>query len=154
MGLFDWVKQKGSDMSNELKKLANKDFMESIAAACAVVALADGSVNPAEKQKMIGFISINENLKVFKVADIIEKFNFYIQQFEFDFNIGKIESFKAIEKQKTNINNAKMLIAVCISIASSDGNFDTNEVNVIAEICTRLGVNPNEFNLSPTKKQI
>lgn len=152
MGVFDWVKQKGTDMSNELKKYTNKDFMESIAAACAVVALADGTVSSEEKQKMVGFINVNENLKVFKVNDIIERFNSYVQQFEFDFNVGKIAAFKAIEKQKSNIDNARMLIAVCISIASSDGDFDSAEVNIISEICTRLGVNPSEFNLSPTKK--
>jgi tellurite resistance protein TerB len=147
MGVLDWMKQKGNSMANEVKKVSNKDFMEAVAAGCALVATADGSVSSEEKQKMVGFINVNENLKIFKLNDIIERFNSYVSQFEFDHTVGKLQALMAVEKMKKKPHEAKLLIYVCISIGSSDGNFDKDEVSVVKEMCQKLGLDPQEFSL-------
>ncbi|HOV25380.1 MAG TPA: tellurite resistance TerB family protein [Pseudobacteroides sp.] len=147
MGILDWVKQKGSSLSGEVKKVANKDFMEAVAAGCALVASADGNISSEEKQKMIGFININDTLKVFKISDVIERFNHYASHFDFDYTVGKIEAMKQVEKLKKKPAEARLLIAVCCSVGASDGNFDKDEVAIVKEMCQKLGVDSSEFGI-------
>ncbi|HEY9061757.1 MAG TPA: TerB family tellurite resistance protein [Pseudobacteroides sp.] len=147
MGFLDWAKQKGASLTGEVKKIANKDFMEAVAAACALVASADGNISSEEKQKMIGFININDTLKVFKINDVIDRFNHYASHFDFDYNVGKIEAMKQVEKMKNKPSEARLLIAVCVSVGSSDGNFDKSEVAIVKEMCQRLSLDPKEFGI-------
>ncbi len=147
MGLMDWVKEQKDKTVTGVKQFANKDFMEAVAAGCAMIASADGSIDSAEKQKMVGFITINESLKVFKLNDVLERFNYYAQLFEFDFNVGKSEAIKAILKIKKNASASRTCISVCCSIGAADGNFDKDEMQLVKEICTHLGINPSEFEL-------
>jgi len=147
MGILDWVKQKGSSLTGEVKKIANKDFMEAVAAGCALVASADGNISTEEKQKMIGFMNINDTLKVFKTSDVIDRFNHYASHFDFDYNVGKIEAMKQVEKMKNKTTEAKLLIAVCCSVGASDGDFDKSEVAIVKEMCQRLGLDSKEFGI-------
>ncbi len=147
MGFLDWAKQKGASLTGEVKKVANKDFMEAVAAGCALVASADGNISSEEKQKMIGFININDTLKIFKLSDVIDRFNHYASHFDFDYNVGKIEAMKQIDKMKNKPTEARLLIAVCCSVGSSDGNFDKSEVAIVKEMCQRLSVDHKEFGI-------
>lgn len=147
MSLFDWAKKKGSEITGGMKKFANKDFMETIAAGCALVAAADGSIGTEEKQKMVAFIGVSEDLKVFKANQVIDRFNHYANQFEFDYNVGKLEAMKQIDKMKNSTEESRVLIAVCIAIGNSDSNFDKSEIAIIREMCQRLGIDSREFNL-------
>lgn len=147
MGLMDWLKEQKDKTVIGVKQFANKDFMEAVAAGCAMIASADGSIDPSEKQKMIGFISINESLKVFNLGDVIERFNYYAQLFEFDFNVGKSEAIKAISKIKKDTNASRTCISICCAIGAADGDFDKDEMKLVKEICIHLGINPSEFQL-------
>ena len=50
MGFKDWlIDQKNSTVSG-VKKFANKDFMEAIAAGCALIAAADGTIDSSENK--------------------------------------------------------------------------------------------------------
>ena len=49
---------------------------------------------------MVGYINLNESLKVFNMNDVLARFNHYAQMFEFDFNVGKAEAAKPISKLK------------------------------------------------------
>ncbi|MBF0227167.1 MAG: tellurite resistance TerB family protein [Desulfobacterales bacterium] len=147
MSFLDWVKQKKDEISTEIKRFKNADFMEAISAGCAMVAVADGFVSPEEKQKMAGFIKRNDALKIFDMNKVIESFNKYADNFEFDFNIGKGEALKVISKIKKDQGAARLLIQVCIAIGSSDGKFDPSEQKIVKEICHALGLEPKEFGL-------
>lgn len=147
MGFKDWIKDQKDKTVTSVKKFANKDFMEAVAAGCALIAAADGSISSEEKQKMVGFININQSLKVFNLNDVLERFNHYAQTFEFDFNVGKAEAIKPISKLKKHADAARTLVAVCCSIGAADGDFDENEMQLVREMCNILGLNPSEFQL-------
>ncbi len=147
MGLKDWLIEQKNNTVSGVKKFANKDFMEAVAAGCALIAAADGTIDSSEKQKMVGFININESLKVFKMTDVLDRFNHYAQMFEFDFNVGKAEAIKPISKLKKHPDAARTLIAVCCSIGAADGDFDKNEMQLVKEMCNILGLNPADFQL-------
>lgn len=133
---------------DSLKKFVNKDFAEAIAAGCVLVAAADGSIDSSEKQKMVKFIEISPDLKCFKTSDIIDKFNKYSSSMEFDFEVGKIECYKAVEKLRGHDDQAKTLIAVCIAIGKTDGDFSDPEITVVKTMISKLRLNSSDFNLS------
>jgi tellurite resistance protein TerB len=147
MGISDWLKEQKSKTEAGIKQFANKDFMDAIAAGCALIASADGDISAEEKQKMVGYINLNDSLKVFKLADVLNKFNHYVDMFEFDHNVGKAEAMKSITKMRNKPEAAKTLVAVCCAIGASDGNFDKDEIALVKEMCSVLGVNPADFKL-------
>jgi len=147
MGIGDWLKEQKTKAEAGIKQFANKDFMEAIAAGCALIASADGDISSEEKQKMVGYINLNDSLKVFNLNDVLTRFNHYADMFAFDYNVGKAEAMKSITKMKSKPDAGKTLIAVCCSIGAADGNFDKEEVALVKEMCTNLGVNPADFKL-------
>ncbi|MGH4120152.1 tellurite resistance TerB family protein [Clostridium sp.] len=147
MGIGDWLKEQKTKAEAGIKQFANKDFMEAIAAGCALIASADGDISSEEKQKMVGYINLNDSLKVFKLNDVLTRFNHYADMFAFDYNVGKAEAMKSITKMKSKTDAGKTLIAVCCSIGAADGNFDKEEVALVKEMCSNLGVNPADFKL-------
>lgn len=108
--------------------------MEATAASCAMIACADGSISSEEKQKMVGYINLNDSLKVFNLNDVLTRFNHYADMFEFDYNVGKAEAMKAVDKMKNKPDVAKALIALCCSIGASDGDFDKDEITLVKEM--------------------
>ncbi len=134
-------------LMDEVKKVRSKKFMEAAAAGCAMVVSANGHVKPEELAKLADFIRIDESLKVFELQDVFETFENYVQDFEFDFRIGKEKALKAIDKIKKNSDEARMLLIACIAIGTADEELDEKEKEVIREICCKLELNPSEFDL-------
>jgi tellurite resistance protein TerB len=121
--------------------------MEATAAACAMIAAADGEVSAAEKTKMIGFISNSPELKVFNLTEVIKAFNDAVAKFEFDQQIGQAEALKVISKVKGNDGASRLLVRVACAIGTSDGDFDEKEKAACRQICIELGLSPADFEL-------
>ena len=147
--MLEWLKTNTAatrqKLSEEISKFKNRDFMEAVVAGCVLVANADGAVSSAEKQKMIGFMQQSDELKVFKIDDVIAFFNQLVGKFEFDPAIGKIEALKVVGKLRNNPQAARTMVRVCCVIGASDGNFDDAEKAVVAQIAIDLGLSPAEF---------
>lgn len=143
----NWLNSTKQGLEDQVKRFKNKDFMDAVVAGCALVAFADGAVDASEKNKMAGYINLSQELKVFDMTVVIERFNHYVNNFEFSPEIGKQEALKAIAKFKSKPEVGRVIIGVCSAIGSADGNFDDQERRVVAEICTVLGLNPSEFSL-------
>lgn len=149
--MLGWLKTNASKareaLTTEVSKFKNKNFMEATAAACALIAAADGEVSAAEKEKMAGFIKNSPELKVFDIADVIKAFNDSIAKLEFDLSIGKAEALKLIGKIKSNDGASRLLVRVACAIGASDGDFDPQEKTACRQICLELGLNPADFEL-------
>ena len=141
------LKSKASELKTEVLKYKNKDFLQAAMAGSALVSMADGSVSTEEKQKMIKFIESNDALSVFTTSDVIESFQEFVSQLEFDKDIGEAKAYQAIGKMKSNVEVSRLLVRMIIAVASSDGNFDANEKAVAGKIAKELGLSPSEFEL-------
>ncbi|MGO4269940.1 tellurite resistance TerB family protein [Paenibacillus sp. TAF58] len=142
-----WFSNAKTGLSDQVKKFQNKDFLDAVVAGCAIVAAADGSIGNSEKEKMIGYISRSEELKVFDVSNVIARFNHFAGNFEFSNIVGKQEALKVISKFNNKPEVARIIIAVCCAIGAADGDFDDQEKKVVRDICTALNLNPSEFSL-------
>ncbi|MGF1935060.1 MAG: tellurite resistance TerB family protein [Nostoc sp. ChiQUE02] len=147
MTLFTWVKDQQKNLQDSISKFRNKEFMDAVVAGCALVATADGNIDSAEKQKMAGFISRSKELRVFDMNHVINRFNHFVSDFEFNSIIGKGEALKAIGKLKNNPEASRLVVRVCCAIGSADHNFYEYEKQVIREICHHLNLTLSEFHL-------
>jgi len=143
----NWLNKQKSSIQESVARYKNKDFLDAVVAGCALVAAADGTIDASEKQKMVGFIERSDELKVFDIKEVIQRFNSFTDGFEFDHSIGVGEAMKAIAKIKSNPEASRLLIRVCCAIGMADGTFDDNEKNVVKKICSELKLDPSEFEL-------
>lgn len=149
--MFGKMMQMGADarakMATEVTKFRNREFLDAVCAACAMVATADGSADPAEKRKMMGFLERSPELQHFGTKQVLESFQGIISGFEFDVGIGKAEALKTIGKLRKNEEQARMVVRVAIIIGGSDGKFDEQEKDAARAICRDLGLSPTDFDL-------
>ncbi len=89
----------------------------------------------------------SDELKVFKIDDVIAAFNASVAKFDFDATIGKGEALRKIAKIKGKAGADRLLVRVCCAIGAADGDFDAQERTAVVTICTELGLDPAEFDL-------
>jgi tellurite resistance protein TerB len=151
MHMLNWIKDKTSTaraaITAEVSKYKNREFMEAVIAACALIAAADGDVSSEEKQKMMGYVSNADELKNFKTDDVIAYFQSIVSKFDFDRSIGEAEALKVIGKVRGKEDQARMVVRVACVIAASDGNFDESERGVVRRICADLGLDAAQFDV-------
>lgn len=142
-----WLSRTKGTLSDGVKKFKNKDLLEAIVAGCAVVAVADGTIDAVEKQKMAGYLERSEELKAFNMSEVIGRFNHYASNMDFDVLIGKQEALRVISKFKSKPEIGRIIVGVCCAVGAADGNFDELEKKAVGEICGVLGVAPRDFGL-------
>ncbi|MFT6914117.1 MAG: tellurite resistance protein TerB [Motiliproteus sp.] len=140
-------KEKFAELKTEALKYKSKDFLNAALGGSALVAYADGSIDPEEKQKMIAFIQHNEALSIYDTSEAIKCFNDHVETFGFDYDIGRAKAMQAIGKMRGKEEQARLIIRMVIAIAASDGDFDAQEKVVAIDIAKELGLDPAEFSL-------
>ncbi|MEO9325261.1 TerB family tellurite resistance protein [Nocardioides sp. C4-1] len=151
MALWDKFRQSTKTMQDQLiaKKndLQSGAFRDASMAMCALVAAADGSVDPAERQKVSGLITTNEALSNFPPDTLSQRFEDNCTKLAADFQLGKVELVQTIGKTKKKPAEARAVIQIGIIIGGADGNFDAQEKAVVREACHAVGIDPSEFDL-------
>lgn len=141
------LKNKASGLKDEVMKFKNKKFLNAATAGAALIAMADGTLDSEEKKKMLGFIESNDALSVFKTAEVIGSFKEYIENFEFDQDIGESKAYEAINHLRGNEVECRTVMRLILSIAAADGVFDDDEKAVAKKIAIELGLSPSDFEL-------
>lgn len=149
MALWDQIKQRTQEAGEQLKTKAgqfkNKEFANASMAMCALIAAADGSIDPEERQKTAGFIASNDTLSVFPAADLQEKFTYFCSKLSADYDFGKIEAVQTLGKLKGKPDQARAVVQLGVVIGSADGDFDADEKRALREGANALGLDPAEF---------
>ncbi|MFJ4704228.1 tellurite resistance TerB family protein [Streptomyces anulatus] len=151
MALWDRIKESASSMQTQLEAKKNDlksgSFRDASMAMCALVAAADGSVDPSERQRVATLISTNDVLRNFPADDLQRRFNAYVDQLTADFAFGKVSVLQEIAKAKKKPAEARAVVQIGIVIGGADGDFDTSEQGVVREACFALDLPPHEFDL-------
>ncbi|MEU9634686.1 tellurite resistance TerB family protein [Streptomyces tendae] len=151
MALWDRFKESASQMQTQLvaKKndLKSGAFRDASMAMCALVAAADGSVDPSERQRVAQLISTNEVLQNFPADDLRRRFESNLDKLTSDFAFGKVGILQEIAKAKKKPAEARAVVQIGIVIGGADGDFDKDERAVVREACYALDLPPHEFDL-------
>jgi len=151
VAIWNQLRQSAQGMQSQLvaKKndLKSGAFRDASMAMCALVAAADGSVDPAERQRVASLIASNEVLNNFPADDLQRRFNDYLNKLMADFAFGKVSVLQEIGKTKKKPGEARAVIQIGIIIGGADGSFDKTEQAVVREACFAVGLSPEEFDL-------
>lgn len=151
MALWDRIKESASSMQTQLEAKKNDlksgSFRDASMAMCALVAAADGSIDPSERQRVATLISTNDVLRNFPADDLRRRFNGYVDQLTADFAFGKVSVLQEISKAKKKPTEARAVVQIGIVIGGADGDFDPSEQAVVREACFALDLPPHEFDL-------
>ncbi|MBT2900849.1 MULTISPECIES: tellurite resistance TerB family protein [unclassified Streptomyces] len=151
MALWDRIKESASSMQTQLEAKKNDlksgSFRDASMAMCALVAAADGSIDPSERQRVATLISTNDVLRNFPADDLQRRFNAYVDQLTADFAFGKVSVLQEIAKAKKKPTEARAVVQIGIVIGGADGDFDPSEQAVVREACFALDLPPHEFDL-------
>ncbi|MEU6066934.1 TerB family tellurite resistance protein [Streptomyces sp. NPDC047082] len=151
MALWDRLKESASQMQTQLvaKKndLKSGAFRDASMAMCALVAAADGTVDPSERQRVAQLIATNEVLQNFPADDLRRRFEDNLNKLTADFAFGKVSVLQEVGKAKKKPAEARAVIQIGIVIGGADGNFDKDEQAIVREACFTLELPPHEFDL-------
>ncbi|MDQ0405115.1 tellurite resistance TerB family protein [Streptomyces sp. NPDC005047] len=151
MALWDRFKESASQMQTQLvaKKndLKSGAFRDASMAMCALVAAADGTVDPSERQRVAQLISANEVLQNFPADDLRRRFEENLDKLTADFAFGKVGILQEIAKARKKPAEARAVVQIGIVIGGADGDFDKDERAVVREACYALDLPPHEFDL-------
>ncbi|MEU7580985.1 TerB family tellurite resistance protein [Streptomyces sp. NPDC041068] len=142
--LVGLLKTQLTSLKTELKSGAYRD---ATMAMCALVAAADGSVDPAERQHVESLILQNDVLQNFPPDQLRQRFNKHVDQLTFNFQQGKTEAMQEIAKAAKKPTEAKAVVQTGFVVAGADGYIAPAEEQVLREVCQALGVSPQEFGL-------
>ncbi len=100
MALWDRFKESASTMQTQLmaKKndLKSGSFRDASMAMCALVAAADGTIDPAERQRVAQLIATNDVLQNFAADDLQRRFDDNLNKLTADFAFGKVSVLQEI----------------------------------------------------------
>ncbi|MEU1183308.1 MULTISPECIES: TerB family tellurite resistance protein [unclassified Streptomyces] len=151
MALWDRIKESASTMQTQLvaKKndLKSGAFRDASMAMCALVAAADGTIDPSERRRVAQLIATNEVLQNFDATDLQRRFDDNLNKLTADFDFGKVSVLQEIAKAKKKPAEARAVIQIGIVIGGADGDFDKTEQAVVREACFTLDLPPHEFDL-------
>ncbi len=151
MALWDQLKSRTDTMAAQLKtksgQFRNKEFANGSMAICALIAAADGSIDPSERQKTAALIGSNDVLTIFDADELRHKFDWYCDKLNRDFDFGKLEAIATIGKLKSKPEQARAVVSIGIIIGGADGDFDEHERRAVREACFAVGISPAEFDL-------
>jgi tellurite resistance protein TerB len=151
MALWDQLKDRtavlGEQLTTKREQLRSKDFAEASMAVCALVAAADGTIDPAERARTAALIASNDTLSVFATDDLRRTFDRYCDKLSADYDFGKVEAVAAVGRLRSKPEQARAVIAVALVIGAADGTFDAAERKVVTEACHAVGIAPSEFDL-------
>ncbi|KIZ19512.1 tellurite resistance TerB family protein [Streptomyces natalensis] len=151
MALWDRIKDSAQTMQHQLiaKKndLKSGAFRDASMAICALVAAADGTIDPSERRRVAQLIATNEVLQNFAADDLQRRFDGYLDKLTADFDFGKVAVLQEIGKVQKKPAEARAVIQIGIVIGGADGDFDKTEQAVVREACFALDIAPDEFDL-------
>jgi tellurite resistance protein TerB len=151
VAIWNQFRQSAATMQSQLvaKKndLKSGAFRDASMAMCALVAAADGSVDPSERQRVAQLIATNEVLQNFDADDLRRRFDDNLNKLTADFAFGKVSVLQEIAKAKRKPAEARAVIQIGIVIGGADGDFDKTEQAVVREACFTLDLPPHEFDL-------
>ncbi|MDQ1017732.1 tellurite resistance TerB family protein [Streptomyces afghaniensis] len=142
--LIGVLKTQLGSLKTELKSGAYRDASM---AMCALVAAADGQVDPAERQQVESMILSNDVLQNFPPEQLRQRFNKHVDQLTMNFQHGKAEAMQEIAKTAKKPTEARAVIQTGMVIAGADGHFSQAEAQVLREACAALALSPAEFQL-------
>jgi tellurite resistance protein TerB len=116
--------------------------IDTIAAACALIAYADGVVRQAEHDSMVRSLSRFGLLDEQSRQELLAAFEQATERFEIDFGVGEAAALATVARLRKSGRFSHVLVETCRALGESDGDYVLEEQAALVKICRRLGLEP------------
>ena len=140
-----WLQKQTESARNVVSKYMGKDLTEGLVAGSALVAMADGIIEPSEREKLIEYFRTSQEMRGININEVDSRFNYFVQRIQNDQMLGKAEALRAIGKLASKPEAARLVVRLCCAIGFADGEFAPVEKKVVEEICREVNLDPREF---------
>jgi len=137
----------------QLERHHNLPFLKATMAACAVVAIADGSIAFTQRIRVDQILETLDTLKVFDPHEGVNLFNAYTNSILKDPASGHTRAIAAMMPMAKNPEIAKLLIRACRAISEANGDISLVEKIELITLCSLLGVDPADCGLDPDYRE-
>lgn len=145
--LVDKAPQWRAQLLAKKNELRGGSFRDASMGMCALVAAADGTIDPAERMRVAGLIGSDPVLRNFPLDDLRDLFEDNCDRLVSDPAFGRAHVLQQIGKATDKPTEANAVIQIGIMIGNADGNFDQSEVAAVREACQVLRLDPRQFGL-------
>ena len=121
----------------ELNRHKQRSFLEAVAAACALVATADGEVSFSERARLDTVIESLSQLRLFDPHEVVDAFDEHVAQLADDDN-GVAVMLKVISAGTRAEGAADLLLRISAAMSLADGRDSSDEHEIIHKICAAL----------------
>lgn len=125
----------------------NKDFLEAVLAASALVAAADGDIEETERRKVISVVSNHATLSKLYASNVIESTADTMFKRAKDAS-GRNQLARELDDVKNRPGGQQMAedaYLIALDIANADGELEPQEAEVLKKIAARLNVDTSKF---------
>ncbi len=141
----EWLQKQTESARNIVNKYMGKDLTEALVAGSALVAIADGVIEPSEREKLIDYFRTSQEMRGININEVDSRFNYFVQRIQSDRMLGKAEALRTIGKLSSKPEAARLVVRLCCAIGFADGEFAPVEKQVVEEICREVHLDPREF---------
>lgn len=127
--------------------LRGGSFRDATMGICALVAAADGSIDPTERTRVAQLIGADPILQHFPIDELRVLFEDNCNRITMDPAFGRAYVMQQIAKATGKPTEARAVVQIGIMIGNADGNFDQHEVAAVREACQALHLDPQEFGI-------
>lgn len=140
-----WLQKQTESARNVVSKYMGKDLTEALVAGSALVAMADGILDPSEREKLIDYFRTSQEMRGINIYEVDSRFNYFVQRIRSDQMMGKAEALRAIGKLASKPDAARLVVRLCCAIGFADGEFAPVEKRIVEEISREVNLDPREF---------
>lgn len=133
------MKGAGAELANKSIKSENKDLMEAMVCAAALIAFADGELEDEEITKISAMLDNSKALEAFG-TEPAQYFDAQCKVLEASYRMGRLTVMKEIEDCKGNKDDAEMVLIMAIEVAFADGEMEPDEEKELNAIAQKLGL--------------
>lgn len=130
----------GPRITRQIVRLRDQTLLEGAMATGALVALADQRLSVEESIALQDVLANAELLQVHDPEFAMTLYTRHVDRIRSDFASGKQAALEAIARCAEDIDAAELIVRVGIAIAKADKVIEAAEIEVIEEICERIGV--------------
>lgn len=123
----------------ELQRHKQRPFLEAVAAACALVATADGEVSFSERARLDSVIESLSQLRLFDPHEVVDAFDEHVARLA-AVEKGTDALLKVVVAGTRAEGAADLLLRISAAISLADGRDSADEHAVMEQICAALGL--------------
>ncbi|PZN95252.1 MAG: hypothetical protein DCF30_19210 [Hyphomicrobiales bacterium] len=118
--------------------------IETIAAACALIAYADGVVRQTEHDSMASSLSRFGLIDEQSRKELLIEFEQATARFEINHAAGEMAALATIARLEKSSRFSRALVETCRVIGEADGHYIVEEQSALVKICRQLRIEPIE----------